>query len=77
MFGYHSHCLNNDLCDYEKSDINADPKIKIEIIQELVLVFKRLENILNRVYSNISTNLAENYHSIRCKLDAHKSRNYI
>ena len=61
-----------------KDDSNADKRIKDQaILFEITEVFNRVQLKIKNLNSEATTNYAENYHSIRCKYNAHKFRNTV
>lgn len=76
IFGDHRNCIE-DLCNKEKNNLHMDQNISLEQITVLSNSAMNIIQKINRIYKNITTNAAENFHLIRTKFDHGKMRNYI
>ena len=76
IFGYHQNCTE-DLCKKPKNDDGKNSEITSDVLELLSNSASNITLKISRVHQNLTTNLAECYHSIRIRLDHGKSRNYI
>jgi putative phage-type endonuclease len=72
--GDHRFC-NSAICDYEK--VKGEELLHKDVISACQDIFHRLSLKSDRLHANFTTNLAENYNSIRVKMDSGKIKNYI
>jgi len=76
LFGFHKDCTDH-LCNKPKDNIESDFRVTGPMLERIVTTSIPITTKIDRVFDDVTTNMAENFHSIRAKLDAGKFRNYV